>query len=433
MNLQFKEVTVNSGGFSVFPEQSKPIDVYKSPTGKTVLGSAAIAAILLFFVVNFAFKLLFRPDPFSLPERSFIWWAVKDYRQLNQAPDVLLFGSSLMLAAVNEGDATKYRKLVDTAVHHRSYYLEELLKKRYNQNISTFCFAIGGQMASDVYSIATNFITEKFKPRMIIWGIAPRDLVDSAFPGPMTSDTAQYMNKIAGKEIVSDDHKTFVLIADQLLSHALYLYREREDLTALLRRASRRLQIQQTAWLLASNKNTTNEVNAPIGRSTMLRELMNPRDGTMGDIEVGEWMIGANAEPSKTLKDNTHEYMMRYNPFKPKTFIAQRHYLQTFLKQQQELGVKVVLLNMPLTGVNMSLLPGPTYDMYLNTLRDSAAMYGAEVIDLNGDPRFAQSYFFDTAHLNGLGAEKLIEVLSADKKFDYVCVQSALASSNHTL
>ncbi len=55
-------------------------------------------------------------------------------------------------------------------------------------------------MASDVYAIAANFVTPQVKPRLIIWGIAPRDLLDAAFPGAVTSDTAQYMNKIAGFE-----------------------------------------------------------------------------------------------------------------------------------------------------------------------------------------------------------------------------------------
>ena len=114
------------------------------------------------------------------------------------------------------------------------------------------------------------------------------------------------------------------------------------------------------------------------------------------------------------MTDNTKEYLTRYNPFKPKTFVAQRNYLEKFLEQQNNLGVKVLLVNMPLTGVNMSLLPGPTYETYLYTLKALAKKYNADVLDLNGDPRFNQSDFFDTAHLNGRGGQKFIEVLSSD-------------------
>ena len=408
LNSQVKEAPVSPAKVELYPSVDSGNKFYADLVKTQFLTSRAIAAFLLFFLVNITFRMQFQPTPFGLSERSFIWWAVKDYRELSKAPDIMLFGSSLMLAAVNEGDATRYRKLVDTAIQHRSNYLEELLKQRFGQDISTFCFAIGGQMASDVYSIATNFVTKEFKPRTIIWGIAPRDLIDSAFSGAITSDTAVYMNKIAGREIISDEHKSLVSFMDRSLCHLIFMYREKQDIVALLKERLRDLQTKEV-----STKNVTP------GRSKMLRELMNPRDGTMGDIAVGEWMIGANAEPSKTLKDNTREYMMRYNPFKQKTFLTQRTYFQKFLHDQQELGVKVILVNMPLTGINMALLPASTYELYIKTLKDSAAMYGAQIIDLNSDSRFKQSDFFDTAHLNGLGSEKLIKLLSTYSKSDW--------------
>ena len=341
---------------------------------------------------------------------------MKDYRHSVQPPDILLFGSSLMLAAVNEGDATHYKKLVDTATHHYSSYLADLLKNRYGYPISNYCFAIGGQMASDVYAIAANFVSEKYKPRLIVWGIAPRDLIDAAFPGAITSDTARYMNKIAGKDIVGEEHKTFNSLIDQSLRRGIFIYRVRDNFLSILKQTVRILQVQQAMWITSLERGNLEKIVPPPGRQKMLRELMNPRDGTMGDIEVGEWLIGANAEPSKTLKDNTGEYLVRYNPFKPKTFAAQRGYLEKFLQQQKQVGVKVLLVNMPLTGVNMSLLPATTYDTYLYTVRSLAKKYNADILDLNGDSRFNQSDFFDTAHLNGLGSQKFIEVLSTDNR-----------------
>jgi len=432
--LKLQNLIVKQGGLALYPDRRAILQTDKEPgkqlATKTFMTTRFIAALVLFLGVNLTFKVSFHPDPYSLPEHSFIWWAVHDYQQLKQEPDIVLFGSSLMLAAVNQGDATHYRKLVDTATHHQCSYLEELLKKEYGQGISTFCFAIGGQMASDVYAIGANFITDRFKPRTVIWGIAPRDLIDAAFPGPITSDTALYMNKIAGKEVIADHHKSLITVVDQFLSRALFLYRVRQDLISIFRQTMRSIQVQQMKWLLAICNNTS--ASPPPGRSVMLRELMNPRDGTMGDIEVGEWLIGANAEPSKTLKDNTHEYMMRYNPFKPKTFALQREYLEKFLRMQKDLGVKVILVNMPLTGVNMSLLSDSIYDLYLNTIKDTAAKYGASVVNLNGDSHFAQCDFFDTAHLNGIGSQKFIERLS-NCNIKFSNDRSALAASCHPL
>jgi hypothetical protein len=415
LSLQVHELITSRDDAALLKEGMQTKSFHK-PNTKTFVATRFLAALLLFFIVDIAIKLEFHSDPFNIPERSFIWWAVKDYRDLSKAPDIMMFGSSLILAAVNEGDATHYRKLVDTATHHYSTYLSELLKRRHNYDISNFCFAIGGQMASDVYAIANNFVSKGYKPRVIVWGIAPRDLIDSAFPGATTSDTARYMNKIAGKDIVEEDRKTLNSTIDQFLRKYLFLYRVRDNFLSDLKYAMRQLQVKQAQWIASLKTPNAENATPPPGRQKMLRELMNPRDGTMGDIEVGEWLIGANAEPSKILKDNTAEYLVRYNPFKSKTFVAQRSYFEKFLQQQKECGVKVLLVNMPLTGVNMSLLPAATYDTYLYTVKSLAKRYNAEILDLNGDPRFKQSDFFDTAHLNGLGSEKFIEVLSTDSR-----------------
>jgi len=379
---------------------------------KRAFSSRVIAAVALFFVLDLFIRLQIHPDKFSLPERSFIWWAVQDYRHLKQMPNIVLFGSSLMLAAVNEGDAAYYGKLIDAAKHHRSYYLEKLLQSQWDRPASTFSFAIGGQMASDVYAIASNFITPSFKPKLIIWGIAPRDLLDSAFPGAYTSDTARYMNKIAGSDLIANEHLTFNSVVDQCLRHLSYIYRERLDFISDSKQALRNLEDRHVIPLFA-------ELGANIpGRATMVRQLMNPRDGSMGDIEVGEWMISSSGKPSTELKDNTHEYQLRYNPFKVKTFNSQAGYFEKFLQQQQELGVKVVLVNMPLTKQNMKLLPPSSYDKYVSTVSRLATQYGASIIDLNHDPNFKTSDFFDTAHLNGFGSEKLFKVISKHKEIE---------------
>ncbi len=432
LNLQVKELFASPGGLKLYTEVDNSGSQQKGPAAKTFFTTRFIAAVLLFCIVDITMKLEFHPSPFDIPERSFIWWAVKDYRELKQAPDILLFGSSLMLAGIDTGDATHYNKMVDSAIHHYSSYLSELLSNRYKYPISNFSFAIGGQMASDVYALAANFISERYKPRLIVWGIAPRDLIDAALPSAVSTDTASYMNKISGRELVIEEHKTVNSFIDEFLHKFLYMYRVRDNFLSLLKQSIRKLQVQQADWIVSLEKRKGNNVVSPPGRQKMLRELMNPRDGTMGDIEIGEWLIGGNAEPSKTLVDNTHEYLVRYNPFKPRTFAAQRNYLEKFLQQQKDLGVKVLLVNMPLTGVNMSLLPAPTYDTYLYTIRTLAKKYDADILDLNGDPRFNQSDFFDTVHLNGVGGQKFIEVLSMDKRLA-VSSKETLSSGRHSL
>lgn len=387
------------------------------PPGKPLIQSCFIAALVLFFITDLFVRFEFHPDPYSLPERSFVWWAVNDYRQLAKAPDIVFFGSSLMLTVVNGADATRYKTMIDTALHHKSDYLQELLSSKLKQPVSTFCFAIGGQMASDVYAIASNFITHNFKPHTVLWGIAPRDFLDSAFPGAASSDTAHYMNKIASKGLIVDERKSFSIILDQFLCQLSSIYSQRQDFVSILKNKLRKLQNEKSiAWLADNNKASS---PSPTGRAVMVRELMNPHDGNMGDIAIGEWLINPTLQPSTELKDNTHEYQLRYHPFKPKTFFSQIAYFDHFLQMQKKLGVKVILVNMPLSKENMSLLPKSSYKQYLATVKSLAKIYGVSFLDYNQDPRFGSGDFFDTAHLNGIGSKKLVEFISNEKDIEH--------------
>lgn len=261
MTSQLKDFTINRSDLIIqtSPEK-KVVDAPNSLlVRRKLLTSRFIAALAFFFVVDLAVRFQIHPDPYSLPQRSFIWWAVHDYKQLKQVPDIVLFGSSLMLATVNEGDAAHYNKLIDSATHHRSLYLEELLKDKQDKPVSTFSFAIGGQMASDAYAIAANFITPKFKPQLIIWGIAPRDLLDSAFPGAITSDTAQYMNKIAGVDLIVNEHRTFNSIVDQCLRRISSMYRNHLGFISDLKQSLRNLQAKHAFPLFAQKVTTTPE------------------------------------------------------------------------------------------------------------------------------------------------------------------------------
>ena len=129
-------------------------------------------------------------------------------------------------------------------------------------------------MASDVYAIATNFVSEKYKPRLIVWGIAPRDLIDAAFPGAITSDTARYMNKIAGKDIITEERKTLNSSIDGFLRKFLYIYTARDNFLALLKQSLRKLQTRQAVWIASlTSDDGLADVQPPPGRQKMLREL----------------------------------------------------------------------------------------------------------------------------------------------------------------
>ena len=128
-------------------------------------------------------------------------------------------------------------------------------------------------------------------------------------------------------------------------------------------------------------------------------------------MEIGDSITPVCSAYSDSIRDNSEEYRTRYNPFKLKTFIEQASYLEKFLSLNRELGTKVVLVNMPLTPDNMHLMPAGLYNSYLAKIRSLANKYQAEVLDFNSGTFFSRKEFCDTAHLNGLGGEKLAQLV----------------------
>jgi hypothetical protein len=140
--------------------------------------SYALAGILAFTALDLTNHLLNKPDLYGAANKSWIWWAVKNYREKPTTPDTVLMGSSLIIALQNDGDATFYHENLDAVKHYKSRYLEEKAKSYLHKTISTASFAIGGQTASDAYAIFATMLSGNSAPKSLIWGVAPRDFVD---------------------------------------------------------------------------------------------------------------------------------------------------------------------------------------------------------------------------------------------------------------
>lgn len=356
--------------------------------------STFVVALVIFFLIDTLVRFNFHPDPYELPEHNYIWWAVKGFRELKQTPDILIFGSSLVLAATNNGDAAYLQQPLDAVLHHRSVCLEDGLSGRYHHPLKTYSFAIGGQMASDVYAIDKTLVDGKHRPKVVVWGIAPRDFIDAAFDGPYSSDTARYMNKIANEQVIPPAHQSIPSFIEAALSQVSALFKMRTDLLS-----SEQAFIRQTRPIRDKIPNQWS-LNLACKHYKYGPELSQ-------HLEIGDWIIPVCRSYTTKLKDNSAEYSLRYNPFKIKVLKEQLAYLEKFLRLNQEAGTRVVLLNMPLTNENMALMPKGVYDYYLSEIKRVADAYHADLFDFNNGVFFSRKEFADTVHLNGLGGEKL--------------------------
>ncbi len=361
-------------------------------------------AVIFLTVTDLSARVLYkcRPDlwpvsAYDSPNRSQLWWATNDLRKLKQAPEVVLFGSSLINTAVVGAEATYLNKPVDACLNHRSTYLENQLSLAGQEKQVVFSFAIPGQMASDAYALASTLLHGKLKPKAIIWGIAPRDFLDCELTDATSTDTYKYMSRLRNlNELRSLSVSSFWDIVARDLSELSFLYDHKSDFVFL----QHKFLNQFIAKLEHKNMDL---INLPFAlRKDALYEFMEDR-------AARELLIRPYDPNHQLFADNTREYRWRYREFRPKVFSTQLSCLALLTKYAHDNGVALYVVNMPLLPENLALLSESTYRRYLNQVSDIVTDGGGNFVNLQ-NPTIAQKQnYLDSAHLNGLGGQKLLD------------------------
>lgn len=339
--------------------------------------------------------------PYQAAHRSTVWWAATDYMKTEQAPDIALMGSSLMMAAVHGGDATFENKSQKVALHHESKLLEHLLKNSQGKDFSTFSFALSGEMASDAYVLANAMLTGEKQPKVIIYGVAPRDLMDNALKSPASTEIFRLMSRIKDPtDVAVSARNSFWSVAEYGLEKLSFLYGHRNDFLYMQHNATRAVLARLGYGDIQDEVHTTYEI-----RRQAFMEL--PEDS--GPNEV---VVHPPSASEAVYTDNLPEYRYRYSSFKEKQFKEQVSYLERLLELGKERGIKVILVNMPLTTDNVALMPPGLYSRYMETLTTMCTKYSAQMLDLNEPSEFPKEFFEDSVHLNSRGGARFFEVLS---------------------
>ncbi len=338
---------------------------------------------------------------YNAAHRSTVFWAAKDFQKEKRAPDITLMGSSLMMAAVHGGDATFENTSQKVALHHKSSLLESLLKNKFQTDYSTFSFSLSGEMASDAYVLADTLLEGEKQPKVIIYGIAPRDLMDNALKSPASTEIFRFVSRVKDPtEVAISARNSFWSVAEYGLEKLSFLYGHRPDFLFLQHEATKGLLCDVGYKDIKDEVHTTFEI-----RRQAFIEL--PEDSGPNEVLVHP----PSASPNE-YSDNLPEYRYRYSSFKEKQFKEQVSYLEKLLALGQERGIKIILVNMPLTTDNVGTMPAGFYDRYLKTISELCAKHQSQLLDLNKPEDFPKRYFADSAHLNSRGGERFFEVLS---------------------
>ncbi len=326
-----------------------------------------------------------------------------------------------MVAVVNDGDSSFLQKPLDAVKNHRSAYFETYAGKLLGKPITTHSFAIGGQMASDACALFRALPAQAESRPVLIWGVAPRDLVDSSFSDPASTETVRYLDKVSYPKDVLPESKRVWKQAERQIERCLYLYGKRADFQCVERNLS-----EAVVSRLTGTKFDTIRTPQPLLKIAMAEQ---PEENS-----PGQWMVtpySQRAAINALWNDNSKEYSMRYRPFKPKVFNNQTQYMDKFLHQAHQMGFNVVVVNMPLLKQNTDLLPEGIYDKYLNCISELANKNGAAFIDCNQAGLFSRADFCDPVHLHGLGAQKFLRIVAA--QMSKMTNASALAGKTSNL
>lgn len=394
----------------------------KAETGKqNWLSSYVVLALIAVAASNAAAFALLKHDRFDSPNHCWAYWRTRAWQiaqQSQRKPDAVFFGSSLMVSVVDDGDASYLDKSLDSLKNNGSRYFQFCAEKTLGKPFRTHSFAIGGQMASDTLALFRATIAKDKARPLLVWGIGPRDLLDSSFSDAATTETVRYLDRVLYPQDVLPESKPFWKQCERQIERGIFLYGKRSDSQCLERQLAEQL-IGQTI----GTKFDTIHAPKPLLR---LAAAQQPEENAQG-----EWIVAPYRQKAARLPywtDNSKEYAMRYQPFKAKLFASQCQYLDKFLAEAHQMGFPVMLVNMPILKENSDLLPPGVYDKYVSCISQSARKNGATFVDCNSMGAFTRKDFCDPVHLHGLGAQKFLRIVA--NRLKNVSDNNAIAGNN---
>ncbi len=316
-----------------------------------------------------------------------------------ECPRVVLLGSSLVMFPFWAMDAGINPKIDDIAHYHQSMALSRALG-----NQPVFNLASAGQMSSDTYLYTSEFLDGKSKPDVIVLGVAPRDFGDSNLTSPMSTVS---FKRIVNLQNLAKYKSTFLPHfneqAEFVANEICYFYGRRWR----MQRESDRL-LEKLDNVITSGYGITGGVTPGGGNGAAQASAVVFKDEPGADIT--RRLTGfARERWVSSLK----EYRSRYKGIGDRDISVQMSCLDKTLKLCQERGIKVVLINLPLTTANQQLMPDRFYDRFAGQLAAAAAQHKENVtyFDLAQDKRFTDYDFWDTVHMNQLGGAKLLDLI----------------------
>ena len=375
-----------------------------------------LSAFLLFAAVNLALGVTPQAAPAPFDAHDFdlnpkvlaegkpsSWWLARSYMTAEQQPEIVLCGSS-QIGGLQAADARILNKPIDFVENHHCDVLERDLKNALGVKPYVFLSALPGAMVSDHFAIAKSLFSAHGKPALLVLTVSPRDFIDNTLPGAGATEPYRFFSSHCDLSAYSDlAYNDPWSRFTHLVSSEIPLRR----LTLAVDDASKKWSEQNQAASVGTADGATSQSSV----DTSSQQVKFVMGGYQGNIRPGEAVLYPSS--LKIFVDNVNDYKKRYRNTHPANYEAQMTYFKNYLSYLNDQGVRVLVVGMPLTEMNRTILPNDFWQEFRGRLMLSCGGAGAEWLDLSENPDFTVSDFVDSVHLNADGGIKLAAKIAA--------------------
>jgi len=323
------------------------------------------------------------------PEQTNAGTVLDHYQALTKTPDVVIMGSSIVKFPFWMSDQLHSGGVPTFDDFGWCAQLEKLAIYEGKKPLTIFDFGIDAAMASDVYLCCDRFFEDNHRPKLLIYGVTPRDFMDSLLP----------------KETQTETFKRLYSMGDVLDPSSLFQtnLEEKGDLTFRKKVPLYRYR----RWWQERVANLAQKAEAKLfGKSTL--DLYNFLHSTPDPPP------GIPPQPPKVAAswiESVAEYEARYARFDYPQMSRQEKFFEALLDMCKKRHIRLLIVNMPITHAHEELMPPGLLAQYNSWLRVTALNKGTELIDIQYAPEFSDASFRDIVHLNGQGGDELSRYL----------------------
>ena len=362
-----------------------------------------VFAAIIFAVINLSCAELVREHLLRHPLNDDPNIVLAHYSQLTSAPNVVLVGSSMIRFPLWLSDLKHGSGIADYDHYGWCSELEKQVKALSGKSLSIFDLGINSAMASDVYLIEEQLFQDKLKPKTVVYALGARDFMDDLVPNETRTQPFERLYQFA--DVIREDRifrTSTTEKTDLLLRRNVPLYQYR-------------WQCQERVKTFA--KKVVDKVFKPLYAAQYIKEQLSlPKAKAQPGVEPPELSKFAPCDVphNKDARwlNSVAEYEARYANPNYDQYQRQKEALESLLELSKRRGINILLVRMPVTETELGLDPPSFIEGFSLDIRKIAKAHGVRFVDLQESNQYTSSDFFDIAHLNTDGGEKLSRLLA---------------------